>query len=81
MKNDSRITIDQLHLKVPGLSQHQGRVLGQQIATGLAKQWPRSGRSIELGAVDIRLQSSAVNGNTQQLADQVVNAIIRRTVY
>ncbi len=77
MKAINRINIDQLHIKVPGLSKHQGRILGEKIAQGLVKQWPVNSGPVDIAAVKLRLQHNVDTGTTQRLANQIVKAIIQ----
>ena len=51
----NRARIDQLHLRVPGLSREQGKHLGITVARQLARQLPGITRSGKLSALRVRL--------------------------
>ena len=51
----NNIRIDQLHLRVPGLSREHAGHLGAAVAQQLASQLPAAMRSRHLGALRLRL--------------------------
>lgn len=74
----NRVNIEQLHLRVSGLTRQQGAQLGQQIAQGLATHWPRKTSDIHLGALSVRITTDTVGADTEAIANQVVRQIIAR---
>lgn len=49
------VRIDELQLRVPGLSLEEGRRLGEEVARHVADRLPPGGRIEELGALSVRL--------------------------
>jgi hypothetical protein len=71
------VRIDELHLRVPGLSQDDGRRLGEEVARQVADQLPTGGRIEELGALSVRL--TVPEGTSRdRLAAAIANLILER---
>ena len=49
------VRIGELHLRVPGLTQEEGRHLGEQVARYVADRLPDDGRIEQLGALSLRV--------------------------
>ncbi|HEY5404764.1 MAG TPA: hypothetical protein VIK24_17960 [Pyrinomonadaceae bacterium] len=76
--SSKRIQIDQLKLRIHDLSQHQGRELGNRVASLLSRIEPKHERQkIEhLNVVITKGQS----GSVETIAQQVVTEIKRRLI-
>jgi hypothetical protein len=81
------IELDDLVLRVPGLSQVEAQALGEQVARGVAERL--SGASLghagcELGGLELRVQADALATGAGQralaarLVEQIVTAILAR---
>lgn len=71
------IEIDALHIKIPGLSEREGRQLAAAVSQGLALQMPDGMSSRHLDRLDLQLTTSGANSQAQ-LAQQIVHAIIQQ---
>ena len=69
------IRIEELRLRIPGLSVEEARQVGQSIAQHLAESIPASGRTEHLGALVMR---TAIPAGTprEQLAGVIARAIL-----
>ena len=71
------IRIDQLRLRVPGLTEQEGRQLGEEIARRVADALPTHGRVEHLGSLDLRI--SVPSGTSKhRLAERIAEEILKR---
>lgn len=66
------VQIDQLHLRIPGLSREEAACLGADVAEQIAQSLPSDGRREHLGALDMRV--SIQHGTPR---DQIARLIAR----
>jgi hypothetical protein len=66
--------IHDLHLRVPGLQREEAGRFGQEVARRVAEGLP-SGRTLELGALDLRVQVAAGTPR-ERLAEVVAERIL-----
>ena len=71
-----RIRIDELHLRVPGLSREEARRLGEEVALRLAKDLQGSVRPQLLGSLELRM-TAAHGASRDELTRQIADAIWR----
>lgn len=57
--NEGIVRINELRLRVPGLSVDEGRVLGEEVARTLSDHWPEGIRSRELGVLNLKVEIPA----------------------
>jgi hypothetical protein len=73
-----KIRIDELHLRVPGLSREEARQLGEEVALRLATDLRGSARSQHLGSLELRTtvaQGASRDELTRQIADAIRRAL------
>ncbi len=71
------VRIDELHLRVPGLSAEEARRLGEEVAWRMADALPVEGRVEHLGALDLRL--TVPSGTPRdRLAEEIARAILQK---
>ena len=71
------LKIDQLNLRLPGLTPQQAHRLGHEVAQKLARRLPANLSAAQLDVLDLRL--SIPPGTPQnRMADLVVEAIVKR---
>ena len=75
MSNSTRI--DQLHLRVPGLSREQANHLGMTVAQQLARQLPAITRSGNLGTLDVRL-TIPIGTPRERLSSVIAAGIVKK---
>lgn len=69
------IRIDELTLRVPGLTEDEGRQLGNTVADRLSAQWPATITSQHLD--DLTIQLTVPSGaSSSDLADAIVAQIL-----
>lgn len=68
------VRIEEMRLRIPGLSAEEARTLGQDVARLLSEQLPRSGPTRHLGLLDLR--TNIPQGTPRdRLAELIVQAI------
>ena len=71
------VRIDDLHLRVPGVSAEEARQLGEEVARRVAEELSVQGRVEHLGALDLRL--SVPKGMPRdRLSEEIARAIIEK---
>lgn len=71
------IRIDQMRLRVPGLTAQEARSLGEEIAQRVADGLPAYGRIEHLGSIDVRV--SVPSGTPRdRLAERIAEEILKR---
>ena len=71
------IRIDQLRLRVPGLTEHEAHKLGEEVARRVADALPADGRAEHLASLDLRI--SMPSGTPKdQLAEGIAREILKR---
>jgi hypothetical protein len=74
--DDGSVRINELRLRVPGLSAEEGRSMGEELAQALAQGLPRQSTSQELGALNLRVMvASGVSRN--QVVAEAARAILK----
>ena len=76
MDNDL-VRIDELRLMLPGLTQHDARRLGQEVARRLHAQLPAAFPAARLDVVELQL-TIGNRTNLEQMADSIVATILKR---
>ena len=71
------VRIDELRLRVPGLSAEEGRALGTEVARRISEALPQQGRAEHLGALEVRLAIPA-GTPANRLAERVAEEIAKR---
>jgi hypothetical protein len=71
------VRIDELHLRVPGLSRGAAHDLAQSVARKVAQSLGGDGRSARLGALEIRATAPA-GTPINRLADVIAAAVSER---
>jgi hypothetical protein len=71
------VRIDELHLRVPGLSADEARRLGEEVARRVADALPVEGRVEHLGALDLRL-TVAYGTPRDRLAAEIARVILQK---
>jgi len=71
------IRIEELHLRVPGLSREEARRLAEDVARLVAEALPASGRSERLGALDIRTSIPSATPR-DRLASLIAGSILEK---
>ena len=71
------VRIDDLHLRVPGVSADEARRLGEEVARLVAEDLSVQGRVEHLGALDLRL-SIAPRTPRDRLAEEIARAIVEK---
>jgi hypothetical protein len=71
------VRIDDLHLRVPGVSAEEARRLGEAVARRVAEELSVQGRVEHLGALDLRL-SIAPGTPRDRLVAEIARAIVER---
>ncbi len=75
--NANTVEIDQLCIRIPGLTSQQAHHLGNEVARRLAMRLPERVAALHLGALDLRL--TVPQGTRQsQAVDLIVDAIVKR---
>jgi hypothetical protein len=69
------VRIDDLHLRVPGVSAEEARQLGEEVARLVAEDLSVQGRVEHLGALDLRV-SVAQGMPRNRLAEEIARAIV-----
>ena len=69
--------IDQLRLRVPGLTEQEARQLGEEIARRVADSLPSQGRVEHLGLLDLRIAVPA-GTSKDRLAQRIAEEILKR---
>jgi hypothetical protein len=69
------VRIEQLRLRLPGLSMEQARRFGQEVARQVAEGLPAEGRHTRMGAAQVRVHSPA-SAPRDQLARNVALRIL-----
>ncbi len=73
----SRIEIDHLLLRIPGLTRQEAHRLGRDVAEGLSQRLPPQAGPLNLSAMELRL-SVPPGTPKSRLAGLVVDEILRR---
>ena len=71
------IHIDELRLRIPGLTEAEARRLGEEIARRVAEELPAHGSLRRLSLVDMRLSIPA-GVSKDQLAARIADEILNR---
>ena len=71
------IQIDELVLRVPGMSNDEGRRLGQEVAERVSAQLPESSSDQRIGELTIRLTTSP-GASRSQLAEAIAEQILQQ---
>jgi hypothetical protein len=71
------VRIDDLHLRVPGLSVEEARQMGEEVARRVAEALPVHGRKERLGVLDLRL-SIPYGTPRDRLAALIARAILEK---
>ena len=75
--NAETVRIDELSLRVPGISTEEARRLGEDVARRIASALPPDGRTEHLGALDLRV--SIPHGMPRdQLAIAIARGILEK---
>lgn len=72
-----KVQINDLRLRVPGLSREQARTLGESVARHLAEVAPGIKRSVKMPTISIRIDQPA-NRSIEPLAREIANRIRTR---
>ena len=76
MDNDL-VRIDELRLMLPGLTQHDARRLGREVARRLTAQLPAAFPVARLDVVELQLTIGS-RASLEQMADAIVATILKR---
>ena len=76
MDNDL-VRIDELRLSLPGLTQHDARRLGQEVARRLNARLPATLPVARLDVVELQLAIGS-RANLEQMADSIMATILKR---
>ncbi len=68
------VRIEEMRLRIPGLSREEASALGQRVAELLAEQLPRTARAQQLGALNLRT-SIPLGTPREKLPELIVQAI------
>jgi hypothetical protein len=71
------IQIDELQITMPGNNKEDGNELGRQVAERLAVAMPENYGNQHIPELRLQLQSTT-NNDTSQMADRIVEQIIRQ---
>ena len=71
------IRIDQLRLRVPGLTEQEGHKLGEEVAQRVADALPLYGRVEHLGSLDLRIFIRS-DTSKERLAERIAEEILKR---
>ena len=71
------IRIDQLRLRIPGLTEQEARTLGEEIAQRVAGSLPAHGRTEHLGSLDLRI-FVPTGTSRDRLAERIAEEILKR---
>lgn len=71
------LRIDELTLRIPGLSEDEGYHLGNQVAQRLSTRWPGSLATQCFDELNIQLTTQP-NATTDQLADAIVSQLLKQ---
>ncbi len=71
------VRIDDLRLRIPGLTEPEARRLGEDVARRVAEELPPRGRVDRLALLDLRL-SVPVGVAKDQLAGRIAEEILKR---
>jgi len=71
------IRIDQLRLRVPGLTEQEAHKLGEEVARRVADALPAQSRVEHLGLLDLRI-SVPTGTPKDQLAQHIAEEILKR---
>jgi hypothetical protein len=72
------VHIDELVLRIPGLSAAEARTLGERVAERVGEQLAAIGGSRNLHALDLRLTMPAGRQRTDAIIDHIADAIVAR---
>jgi hypothetical protein len=75
--NRQTVTIDQLHLRIPGLSADEARLLAADITQRIGEMLPPDGRHERLGALDVHITLPAGTPR-DRMAGPIARAILER---
>jgi hypothetical protein len=70
------VRIENLHLRVPGVSADEARRIGEEVARRVADLLPSQGRVERLSMLDLRV-SVPLETPRDRLAEEVARAIVR----
>ena len=71
------VQIENLNLRVPGLSREDGRKMGEEVAERVAASLPASGKRYRLGALDLRV-NVPVGTPGDQIAKLIALSILEK---
>ena len=72
--NSASVQIDQLNLRVPGLTREQGRKLGEAVAQRLAALRLTGQKPRRITSAKVRIRSGS-NGSVEVMANEIVASI------
>ena len=70
--------IEELHLRVPGISAEEAQQLGQRVALLLAERLPHSAHSQHLGALDLR--TTIAEGTPRERLAEIIASEITKSL-
>jgi hypothetical protein len=71
------VQIDQLQLRIPGLSRKEGRRMGEEVAERISQSLPADGKNQQLGALTMRVKLP-VGTPRDQIAKLIALSILEK---
>jgi hypothetical protein len=71
------LRIDELTLRIPGLSEDDGHRLGKAVASRLSARWPGSLATRQFDELNVQLIAPP-NATTDQLAEAIVSQLLKQ---
>ena len=71
------LQIDQLNIRIPGISEEQGAVIGQQIAEKVALGLPQTIENKQIMEINVKM-GSFLSTDANYISDNIAKQIIRQ---